>query len=64
MSIHSLTGPPLLTVDDLATRWAVSATTIRRMERRGELESCRIRGLVRFRAEVIARFEKKKRKGA
>jgi excisionase family DNA binding protein len=44
---------PLMTVSDVAALLAVSACTVRRMERDGQLPCIRFRGLLRFDADDV-----------
>jgi excisionase family DNA binding protein len=45
------------TIDALATRWAVSTRTVRRLIERGELHAIRIGSQLRISPETVERFE-------
>jgi excisionase family DNA binding protein len=47
------------TIGALATRWAVSARTVRRLIERGELRAIRIGGQLRISPETVERFEER-----
>ena len=49
---------PLLTLQNLATRWQVSLKSVRRIVARGDLKVHRIGGLIRISPEDVATFEK------
>jgi excisionase family DNA binding protein len=50
---------PCWTIDALATRWAVSTRTVRRLIERGELRATRIGGQLRISPETVERFEER-----
>jgi excisionase family DNA binding protein len=52
---HAL--PSLLTVADVAQRWAVDQSTVRRLISRGTLTGRRIAGCVRVRVEDVLAYE-------
>ena len=56
---HPRTGRPYWTIDALATHWAVSARTVRRLIERGELRAIRVGGQLRISPETIERFEER-----
>jgi excisionase family DNA binding protein len=43
----------------LATHWAVSARTVRRLIERGELRAIRVGGQLRISPEAVERFEER-----
>ena len=49
---------PLLTLQDLATRWQVSLKSVRRIVARGELKVLRIGTQIRVSPEDAATYEK------
>lgn len=52
-----LNGNQLLTAEELAERWQVSAAQVYRLAREGGVPSVRIGRYVRFRRDVIDRWE-------
>ncbi len=49
---------PLLTLEDLATRWQVSLKSVRRIVARGELKVHRIGHQIRISLEDVTTYEK------
>jgi len=52
---------PLLTLQDVATRWQVSLKSVRRIVARGELRVHRIGAQIRISPEDVTTFEKLRR---